>query len=120
MSGSGKAEMLWDDERGLKRRALAVYILLLASAVTLGITGIVGAVIAHLSRPLARRTFLESHFEGQLRTFWLAAVICIAGWMSYAVLIGFLIAWMFVLAATVWIVYRCVLGLLHLKDNRAF
>lgn len=117
-TGGGRQEALWDDERSLKQRAFAVYLLLLASSVTFGMTGIAGAVLAYLSQDRARRTFLESHFAGQLKTFWYAVAICIAGWLSYIVIIGFFIGWVFFLAATVWLVYRCALGLLHLKDNR--
>ncbi len=111
-------EPLWDDEKALKQRAFGVYVLYLAGFFTAGVTAVIGAVLAFLSLKRANRTFLESHFESQLKTFWICTAICAAGVFSFVVLIGFLIGWMFFLAAGLYLIYRSVLGLLHLKDNK--
>ncbi|MEM1400185.1 MAG: hypothetical protein AAGF58_09905 [Pseudomonadota bacterium] len=114
-----ESEQLWDDEKALKRRAMAVYILYLAAMFTFGVTAIIGVVLAQFGLPQANRTFVQSHFENQIRAFWVTAIICAAGFVSYLVLIGFLLGWVIFLIAGLWMIYRSVYGLLHLVDNKA-
>ena len=79
-----------------------------------GITAIAGVILNYLKRDEVKKTWLESHFLWQTRTFWIALIASFIGFILIFVLIGFLI-----LAATlVWTVYRVIKGYLLLDENR--
>jgi len=83
-----------------------VYVLYLASVVV-GITMLVGLVMAYMNRGHAAGTWVESHYTYQIRTFWIGllySVICI---VLMIVGIGFLL----IVAVLIWGVVRCVRGL---------
>jgi uncharacterized membrane protein len=83
-----------------------IYILYLVSVVV-GITMLIGLVIAYLNRGAAAGTWAHSHYTYQIRTFWIGllySVICI---VLMIIGIGFLL----ILAVLVWGVVRCVRGL---------
>lgn len=83
-----------------------IYILYLASVIV-GITALVGLVMAYLSRGQARGTWAESHYTYQIRTFWIGllySVICV---VLMVVGIGFLL----IIAVAIWAIVRCVRGL---------
>ena len=82
-----------------------IYILYLASFL-LGITGIVGLVMAYLNRSGAQG-WASSHYTYQIRTFWIGVLYGVIGVVLMAVLVGFLI----LLATGVWVIVRCVKGL---------
>ncbi len=75
---------------------------------------IIGAVLAHVNRKSARGTWLESHYVWQIRTFWIALPVTLVG--SFTAI--FLIGWVFLLAAWLWVVYRAIKGwlLLYRED----
>ena len=83
-----------------------VYILYLASIVV-GITGLVGLVLAYINRGQAAGTWAESHYTYQIRTFWIGLLYSFISIVLMFVLIGFLL----IVAVFVWFVVRCVRGL---------
>ena len=50
--------------------ALIVYILYFAAYVTVGITSVIGVIIAHVQVGTAE-PMLASHYRFQIRTFWI-------------------------------------------------
>ena len=82
-----------------------IYILYLASFL-LGITGLVGVVMAYLNRGAAEG-WSSSHYTYQIRTFWIGLLYGLVGVLLMAVVVGFLI----LLATAVWVIVRCVKGL---------
>jgi uncharacterized membrane protein len=87
-----------------------------------GIPSIVAVVMNYVRRPATRGTFLESHFRWQIRTFWFAllwAVLLVAfGVPLLAVLVGFILLPVGLLALAVWIIYRVARGWIALRDRR--
>jgi uncharacterized membrane protein len=83
-----------------------VYILYLAS-VLVGVTALVGLVLAYINRPQASGSWTESHYTYQIRTFWIGLLYVLISVILMAVLIGFFL----ILAVLVWAVLRCVKGL---------
>jgi len=88
-----------------------------------GWPSIIAVIINYVKRSDARGTWLESHFDWQIRTFWvalaLACAIFLVGLVLAIVLIGFAI-WaigFFVLGC--WAIYRIATGWLRLNDRRA-
>ena len=73
----------------------------------------------------ARGTWLESHFDWQLRTFWWAALLLVAlGTLMLVTAVTIVlipiavILFVAVLCVGFWAVYRIVRGWLALKDGR--
>lgn len=92
--------------------ALIVYILYLASYV-IGITALVGVIIAHVQIGTAD-PLLRSHYQWQIRTFWIGLLYFLIG-----VVLCFIIVGIFVLLFWfIWTLVRTVKGLLALNENR--
>jgi uncharacterized membrane protein len=92
--------------------ATIIYVLYLLALVS-GITGIVGLVMAYIYKDDAP-DWLRTHYEFQIRTFWIGLLYAVIAGILCTILIGFLL---FFLLAVWWIV-RCVKGLKYL-DQRA-
>lgn len=93
------------------QNALVVYILYLAGFV-IGVTAIVGVVIAYINRGKTGG-FVESHYTWQIRTFWIALLASFVSFLLFIVGIGFLLMF----AVAVWVIVRVVKGLMALNKN---
>ena len=71
------------------QNALVIYILYLVGFV-IGITAIVGIVMAYLNRGKAGG-FVESHYTWQIRTFWIALLASFVSALLFIVGIGVLL-----------------------------
>ena len=89
-----------------------VYILYLV-ALAVGITAIVGVVMAYLNRDAAPE-WLKTHYTFQIRTFWISLLYTVIGVVLAFVVIGFL----FLALALIWYVVRCVKGMQLLSRNQ--
>lgn len=92
--------------------ARIVYILYLASLV-IGITGIIGLVMAYIKRGEAPE-WLQSHYQWQIRTFWLGLLYTVIGALTAFILIGYLI----LLCNLIWFIIRCVKDLSALEKQQ--
>jgi len=101
------------EEQKLRDLALLVY-MLQAVGFLIGLTWIVGVVINYLKIDDVRNTWLETHFNWQLRTFWLGLAGMAVAWLLMVVKIGVLIGF----AVTVWAMYRVAKGWLALNDRK--
>ena len=92
--------------------ALIVYILYLAGFVTV-VTAIIGVIIAYIQSdtadPIAR-----SHFQFQIRTFWILLLYVAVGLVLTFVGVGVLI----LLWSLVWSIVRNIKGILALNENK--
>jgi uncharacterized membrane protein len=103
-----------------------IYILYLASFV-LGITALVGLVLAYINRGKAGG-WVDTHYTYAIRTFWLSLlyiliatvlVFLLIGTFWIALLYGFvsvilmlvLVGVLLAFATAVWVIVRCVIGL---------
>lgn len=87
--------------------------LLYLSAFVLGVTGIVGIVLAYVWKGESHAEWEMSHYTYLIRTFWLWLIGMVAGAVLLIVLIGFLV-W---LATAVLVVVRCVLSLVNAQKR---
>ncbi|RME57060.1 MAG: hypothetical protein D6790_13890 [Caldilineae bacterium] len=71
-----------------------------------GITMVVGVVLAYVNRPKARGTWIASHYDWQISTFWKSLIGVILGTALLIVWVGLPI----LLATYVWVIYRIVKG----------
>ncbi|HEY5071148.1 MAG TPA: DUF4870 domain-containing protein [Caulobacteraceae bacterium] len=99
------------DERQM---ALIIYVLYLASF-ALGLTAIVGLVLAYVNRDGAPE-WLKSHYTFQIRTFWIGLLYFAAACVLIVVVVGIPL----VVAAIVWFIVRCALGLSRLLRNEPY
>lgn len=91
--------------------ATIIYVLYLLTLVS-GITGIVGVIMAYMYKDDAPE-WLRTHYELQIRTFWIGLLYAVIAGILCTILIGFVL--MFVLA--IWWIIRCVKGLKYLDQR---
>ena len=87
---------------------------LYAASFLVGITSIVAIILNYVKRGDMAGTFLESHFNWQIRTFWISLIVAIIGVVLMLVLIG----WLVLVADMVWVIYRLVIGAVKLNENQ--
>jgi uncharacterized membrane protein len=88
-----------------------------------GWPSIIAVVINYVKRHDAKGTWLESHFQWQIRTFWSAllasVVIGTVGAVLAIVLVGFAIWVIGFFMLGIWAIYRIAAGWMRLNDRRA-
>lgn len=94
-----------------KTNLQVIYILYLASFF-IGISGIVGIVLAHLNRGKSA-PWIESHYTWAIRTFWLGLLGSFVSFILMFVLIG----WVTIFLVAIWAIVRVVIGLQKLGRN---
>lgn len=92
--------------------AIGVYLLYVAGYFT-GITALIGVIIAHVKAD-ETDPVLRSHYQFQVRTFWIGLLYLVIGTLLCVVLIGFLIlAWWLL-----WSLIRIIKGIVLLNEGR--
>ena len=107
-------EVTSTERTGNADMAKIIYVLYLIGLVT-GITILVGVVMAYIYRDDAPE-WLRTHYESQIRMFWMGLLYCLIAGLLLVILVGFLLY--FVIA--VWWIIRCVKGLKHLDQRSAY
>ena len=108
---------LTEDEKGLKsKKTLAgiIYIIQILAFATGGITLIIAAIINYLKRSEIKGTWLESHFDWQLRTSLIALSLTILGAITWQIVIGYIL----LVFVAFWLVYRIIRGWLRLNAGQ--
>jgi uncharacterized membrane protein len=95
-----------------KQLALVVYILYLVAYFN-GLSALIGVIIAHIKVGGAGE-FMRSHYQFQIRTFWIGMVYLAIGLVLLAGFIGVIVLIWF----AVFTLVRNVKGLLALNDNK--
>jgi uncharacterized membrane protein len=75
---------------------------------------VVAVIVNYVKREDVRGTFLESHFRWQIRTFWFGLLWMVLGFLTWVILIGYLIH----AVAWIWMAYRIVKGWLSVTDKK--
>ena len=91
--------------------AKVIYILLIIGTIV-GITGIIGLIMAYVMKDGAEE-WLQSHYRFQIRTFWIGLLYSMIGVFLINVGIGFFI----LLFAFIWLIVRCTKGLKQLENR---
>src|SRR5262245_3434115 len=88
-----------------------------------GWPSIIAVIINYVKRGDARGTWLESHFEWQIRTFWFALAwavfVFLVGLPLTLLIIGFGVWAVGFFILGVWAIYRIAMGWSRLNDRRA-
>jgi uncharacterized membrane protein len=88
--------------------------LLYISSAVLGITAIVGVVLAYVWKGEAHAEWETSHYDYLIRTFWIGLIGAVVSVLLMIVLIGFLL----MVAVGVLVVVRCVLSLINAQKRQ--
>lgn len=94
--------------------AKVIYVLYLLGLVS-GITAVVGVVMAYVYKDDAP-DWLKTHYELQIRSFWMVLLYGLIAWLLCVILIGFLLLFL----VAIWWVVRCVKGLKYVSENAAY
>lgn len=87
--------------------------LLYLSSFILGVTGLVGVILAYVWKGEARPGWEASHYQYLIRTFWIGLIGTALGFLLLIVLIGFFV-W---IGVAVLVVVRCVLSLINAQKQ---
>jgi len=90
----------------------------IVGAFVFGIPSLVAVVVNYVNQDDARRTWLESHFRWQIRTFWFALLWCAVAGAFFITLVGIPVAWIVLVTAGIWVIYRIARGWMTLADRR--
>ena len=90
-----------------------IYALYLAGIV-IPFVSIIGVVMAYINKDDAPE-WLQSHYQFQIRTFWIGFLYVVIGALLSIILIGYLVLLFWV----VWIIVRCVKGMKYLDSRQA-
>lgn len=88
--------------------------LLYLSSVVLGVTSIVGVVLAYVWKDEAHADWESSHYQYLIRTFWIGLVGSLISILFMIVLIGFLM----LVAVGVLVLVRCVMSLVNAQKQQ--
>ena len=108
---------------GLHAVSLLTGIIGAATVVGAFLTGwpsIIAVILNYVKRGDVRGTWLEPHFQWQIRTFWygLLWVVLCGLFVVFTLGIGLLIAWLPLGLVGLWFIYRIARGWLALMDRR--
>ena len=84
-----------------------VYVLYLVSFI-IGITSIVGLIMAYVNK--GDGNYLDSHYQFQIRTFWIGLLYSVIGVLLLSISIGVLV----LIFTAIWLIVRCVVGFKYL------
>jgi len=79
-----------------------------------GMTFIVAVILNYLNIHHVKGTWVESHFKWQIETFWVALALVLIGSSTLPFLIGFVV----IFGAVIWIIHRIVYGWVSLNKSK--
>jgi uncharacterized membrane protein len=81
--------------------------------------GFVGVIMAHVFKSDAKGTWLESHYEWLIKTFWWSFAIGLVGWIFAVTIVGIVVAVPIWAILFVWTAYRLIRGWMNLFREKA-
>lgn len=91
---------------------------LIVTAFLAGWPSIIALILSYIKRGDAHGTYLESHMNWLIRTFWFALLwLCVAGLLAVTMVgipIAIVLAWL----TGVWVLYRILRGILCMLDEK--
>lgn len=110
-----RAETTSQSSAGFDFNQPTIISLLYLSSFILGVTAIVGVVLAYVWKGESHEDWEDSHYQYLINTFWIGFVGGIVSVLLMIVLIGFLL----LPAVMVLVVVRCVLCLVNAQKKQA-
>ena len=121
------------DKDSNRTLTIALYILYIVAIFSAGILAIVALIINYIKRDAVKGSIFESHFTWQIRSFWWYLIWNIIAFIPFIFLVftgenpnafvgvafgasAFCVS--IIVLAWIWIVYRAILGLIRVNDNK--
>jgi uncharacterized membrane protein len=108
------AETASDDRMRFNKNITRAVYALQAASFLVGITLIAAVMVNYIKRDDVKGTWLESHFQWQIRTFWFSLLWAVVGVITFAVAVGVII----LAVDVVWLLYRIIKGWIYLADGK--
>ena len=105
---------------GLHLFSAATGVMTSALVVTAFLTGwpsIIAVIINYVKRGDVRGTYLDSHFEWQITTFWFALMWILIALLLMVTIVGIPLAILIFIGSGLWVLYRIIRGIVRLNDG---
>lgn len=96
-----------------KTLTMVIYALYAASYITL-VSGLAGIILNYLKRNEVADSWVATHFNWQIHTFWISLGVTVVGIVTTPILIGFVILF----GNAVWVAYRLIKGFIFLYEDK--
>ena len=77
-------------------------------------TPVIGVILAFIKRDEAQGSIYASHIDWLIKTFWVSLIGLLLGRLTIFILIG----WLILAATGIWLIYRVVVGLIKLNEDK--
>lgn len=77
-------------------------------------TPVIGVILAFIKRDEAQGSIYASHIDWLIKTFWVSLIGLLLGRLTILILIG----WLILLVTAIWFIYRVVVGLIKLNEDK--
>ena len=107
---------------GLHAFSAAAGLVSSAFVVTAFLTGwpsLLAVILNYAKRDDVRGTYLYSHFEWQIQTFWRALILFAVGMFLIVTIVLFPFGFALLLGTGLWVLYRIVKGWMALNEGKA-
>ena len=85
---------------------------------TFGALSFIPLILSYLKRTEARGTFVYSHHNWQISSFWIYLLLCFIGGLLFITIIGIPFAWLLWACAWLWKAYRLIIGITALNNDQ--
>lgn len=85
---------------------------------TFGALSFIPVILSYAKRREAAGTFVYSHHNWQITSFWIYLSCIFIGWILFITIIGIPFAFILWVGAWLWKAYRLVTGIMALNENR--
>lgn len=85
---------------------------------TLGALSFIPLILSYIKRKDAVGTFVYSHHNWQISSFWIYLICVLIGWLLFLTVIGAPLAILLWIFAWLWKAYRLIVGILALNANK--
>jgi uncharacterized membrane protein len=121
MSVNQTQDLVFDSQlESIKNYAWWFYIFHAVSMLfTLGALSFIPVILSYAKRAEAAGTFVYSHHNWQINSFWIYLACVFIGWILFITIIGIPFAFILWGCAWLWKAYRLITGIMALNENRA-
>lgn len=85
---------------------------------TLGAISFIPLIISYAKRGDAEGTFVYSHHNWQISSFWIYLICVVVGWLFFITILGIPFAVVLWIGAWCWKAYRLLIGVMALNENK--